>query len=176
MKRLKSRDFYIYAVEIAHGGETWTKIGYASNLVQRISAIQTGCPFPITRCLYLLIENDFEARGLAQLLESTLHEGFEKFTRRGEWFEVAMDESLLDLSASAVERICRRKPEWRLHSFMRRKTPRSNAALNVGSNRADIAERARLANEDYNGKFGGYRQQLSVEDISVAYRRPQKAR
>ena len=59
------------------------KIGYTTNLTQRLVSLQIGNPYLL--CVYKTIEN------VSNLNESWLHKFFSKKQIRGEWFAITPD-------------------------------------------------------------------------------------
>ena len=59
------------------------KIGYTTNLTQRLVSLQIGNPYLL--CVYKTIEN------VSNLNESWLHKFFSKKHIRGEWFAITPD-------------------------------------------------------------------------------------
>lgn len=57
------------------------KIGYAQNLVGRLSEMQTGCPFPLRVVAWFHADDPKQA-------EATLHYEFAAYGVRGEWFRI----------------------------------------------------------------------------------------
>lgn len=71
---------YIYVIG---RGEEPIKIGIANNTARRLCELQIGCPDELT----LHYAMDVPAFA-AQHLEKALHQAYEKWHRRGEWFDV----------------------------------------------------------------------------------------
>jgi len=76
-----ARRAYSTCVYIVKSGDTY-KIGYTSNLKNRLSAIATGCPEPVE------VRDVIHGAGLKE--ERALHRKFEAKRVSGEWF--ALDE------------------------------------------------------------------------------------
>jgi hypothetical protein len=56
------------------------KIGYATNLRARMSAIQTGCPVELRFVTSILLDD------MSPVIEKRLHEAFRVVREHGEWF------------------------------------------------------------------------------------------
>ncbi|UBF23198.1 T5orf172 domain protein [Haloarcula tailed virus 2] len=63
------------------------KIGISKDVGQRLSACQTGCPFPIIE--YAKIEN---SDGSDRELETALHTYYSEYNIHGEWFDIPDEE------------------------------------------------------------------------------------
>lgn len=73
----------VYVIIITTAGpEAYFKIGISGNLDARIDAVQTGCPLPIERVLYLPTENMAQAKQF----ERSFHARFREHHSSGEWF------------------------------------------------------------------------------------------
>jgi len=62
------------------------KVGYSSRLLSRISAVQTGCPMPITAVMNVPLPDWREARNV----ENRLHGLLLGYRVSGEWFKFNM--------------------------------------------------------------------------------------
>ena len=78
---------FIYA--IGASGTSLVKIGYAKNVERRLRTLQTGHPFVLQVLASIAVDAD------AQGIERQVHVFLAGERRRGEWFEVAMDEEKL---------------------------------------------------------------------------------
>ncbi|HGM6729725.1 TPA: GIY-YIG nuclease family protein [Stenotrophomonas maltophilia] len=63
-------------------GDSFCKIGVTTDLAARVSAVQTGCPMPITDVAYLELP-----RGARQA-ETLFHSKLQAFHTQGEWFRM----------------------------------------------------------------------------------------
>lgn len=81
---------------------TYFKIGITSDLVGRIQAVQTGCPYVIEDCIYYKCAT----RAQALQIERQMHRELSQYKTRGEW--VRMDVKNLEHKRdfnSALERV-----------------------------------------------------------------------
>lgn len=86
---------YVY---IIHQATTnYIKIGIAENTSQRLKDLQTASPLP----LHLKYSLPCKDRNSAIAIESYLHQRYEKQRMSGEWFDVAVDETIDFLKVAA---------------------------------------------------------------------------
>lgn len=71
------RGGHVYFVETEGTSPVLVKIGYSTNVAERLGHIRTACPFPLK--FWFAVEGEFE-------LEKMFHERFEADHWHGEWF------------------------------------------------------------------------------------------
>ncbi len=67
-------------------GESFCKIGVTTDLAARISAVQTGCPMPITDVAYLDLPSG------ARKAEALFHHRLRAYHTQGEWFRMNLSD------------------------------------------------------------------------------------
>jgi hypothetical protein len=80
MKHLGKRGGWIYFIRC----NEFVKIGRCRAKGNRLTALQTGCPYKLTQIAMLASDN-------AKRDEATLHEMFKAYHERGEWFRLPED-------------------------------------------------------------------------------------
>jgi len=98
----------VYVIEHEHG---YVKIGVSENPKQRVSSLQTGCPYKISVIGQINTSTPFE-------VETRLHERYNKRKKRGEWYDLTAREkarlvALCDLNRAEVDRRYAKTPEKR---------------------------------------------------------------
>lgn len=76
---------YVMVADVG-GADRYFKIGIARDLSSRLSAVQTGCPMPITQVLSV----ELPGRAAALRAEKKMHAGLEPYRTSGEWFKFDM--------------------------------------------------------------------------------------
>lgn len=100
---------YVFIVLTA-GPEAYFKIGHSSDFASRIDAVQTGCPLPIDRVLWLPTDHHYNATAL----ERALHQRFKSRHTHGEWFVFDLTESIdkEDFKAGCDEVLGAWRTDW----------------------------------------------------------------
>jgi hypothetical protein len=70
---------FVYAISF---DRRFIKFGHASNVRNRLSTLQTGCPVELEILAYIMTPNDWAA----QELEGFIHAAAVRYHARGEWF------------------------------------------------------------------------------------------
>jgi predicted GIY-YIG superfamily endonuclease len=80
---LKDKEWKVYFIKCGDSNKSPVKIGYTSDLNQRMKSIQVGCPYKIS----LLFALPCESKNHAKLLEKFLHKQlWHRSHLCGEWF------------------------------------------------------------------------------------------
>lgn len=79
--------FFLTRDQSLSGSPVYLKVGFSSNPISRMMAIQTGCPTPIFK--FSCVQT--RSRDQAKELEYLLHSGLEQFKSSGEWFRIEWD-------------------------------------------------------------------------------------
>lgn len=80
---------YIYVI----GGDAPPyKIGISKDPQRRLKSLQTGHPYPLK--IHHIEETDIS---MTKLLETTIHRHLKLHKTKGEWFDVSLENLLLDL-------------------------------------------------------------------------------
>lgn len=89
MQPLVERRYYVYALickDTAKDSIGYIKIGYTSNIGERLSSIKMSCPIPAR--YYAVV--DVRGKQIAERLEKALHDIFSNRRAGGEWFRFDM--------------------------------------------------------------------------------------
>jgi hypothetical protein len=96
----KKRPKGLTAIYVVATGD-FVKIGFSKSPVRRLVVMQVGCPMK----LELVAQFDCP-RGFERIIESDIHETFEAWRTRGEWFEMNRH-TAVSLVARVIELHCR---------------------------------------------------------------------
>src|SRR6185312_11653041 len=102
-------EYFIYSILVDAPDRTLVKLGRAASLRQRISEIQTGCPYDIRRVVACDVLDEYEGG----MREAQMHELYGQHRLRGEWFdpwgriatEIDVEGLISDLRDVAAERL-----------------------------------------------------------------------
>lgn len=89
---------YIYVVKSSMDGIKPLKIGVASSINARMSALQTGSPVPLS----LVAAFRFRSRGDAMLAERMAHSVFAERNSHGEWYNISAGEVIKFLCRNPI--------------------------------------------------------------------------
>lgn len=80
--------WYVYMMVADAGqGFSFCKIGISSDLANRVSQVQTGCPMPIENVAYMQMP-----AGKAREAERILHFQLKPYHTQGEWFRLNLSD------------------------------------------------------------------------------------
>lgn len=105
----RTSEYFIYAIVVDAPEGTLVKLGRASSVRQRLSEIQTGCPYSVRLVFACDVLEEYEG----SMREAVMHDLYANSRMRGEWFSpwgrVASQEDLDGLFANmrdvAMERM-----------------------------------------------------------------------
>lgn len=83
----KSKSGYVYLIRNPAWGN-WLKVGMAMDAEDRLNSFQTSSPFRDYELVHKVFCRD------RRKAEAFLHEKMEAFTKRGEWFEMTINEAM----------------------------------------------------------------------------------
>ncbi|MBN2617210.1 MAG: GIY-YIG nuclease family protein [Spirochaetales bacterium] len=75
--------YFLYVIKCNFKDLNFIKIGKSRSLKSRISNIQTGCPFRISKIFTISSEYEDEINGI----EKYLHYRFQEYCSNGEWYD-----------------------------------------------------------------------------------------
>lgn len=118
----KSTQKFVYFIEC----QGFIKIGLANNLGTRLSNLQIGCPFDQTLIASFRVHDTAE-------IEAELHNLFDKYRARGEWFRLPPDTvKLIALLGLAQSPTARAEPPEPIQPLLKIKLPTGKARLKRG--------------------------------------------
>lgn len=93
-------------------GESFCKIGVTTDLAARVSAVQTGCPMPITDVAYLDLPSN------ARAAEALFHDNLRAFHTQGEWFRMNLSDpvhkkAMADATANVLRYYGLTETKWK---------------------------------------------------------------
>lgn len=135
---------YVIIVTTA-GPEAYFKIGVSGDIFLRIVQVQTGCPLPIERVLFLPTDDMMQARSL----EGRLHARFDAFHTSGEWFmfNIQDEAQKAEFHRGCAEVLETWDPNWKWQVF-------DEAGYRAEHEKARIAQ-AKAREEFSERKLGG---------------------
>jgi len=105
------RGCYVYMLFCGDGtGDLFVKVGMTANPEQRLEALRTAVPIPTE--MFAVVE--VPSRKLALRLERALHEAFEQWASRGEWFRLTLDDKPTFKAAWQEVFRLHQRPSWEL--------------------------------------------------------------
>ena len=160
---------FVYIVQVTHAGESWFKVGKATNWKARISSVQTGCPIEFCRILVGKVSDEANST----IVENQIHVALATRSHAGEWFTGIADETVLAAIGAclvrhgvSIEWFEPRKVRLNGEQCSRR------AATNLARAEAQLeVYRARDEQSERWHKEAQAKRPLSVGEISIAYRR-----
>lgn len=109
-------EYFIYAIFVAAPDRTLVKLGRAGSVRQRLSEIQTGCPYPVTQ----VYSCDVGDKLTASQREAMMHEAYAHARLRGEWFDpwgrVAAEAEIRGLEADVYDIAAHQMPHPPRHA------------------------------------------------------------
>lgn len=138
-----SQPWHVYAAfaPSGHGSIAQVKVGISKLVIQRIMALQTGCPFVIKTTLHAAAGS----RSVASKIECAVHAELEGFSTSGEWFEIDLanhehKRRFHDATRGAYWTHAERSLEWqKLSREQVRAFAAARAVLTKSTRRATVA-------------------------------------
>ena len=78
----RASEYFIYAIVVDAPEGTLVKLGRSSSVRQRLSEIQTGCPYSVRIVLACDVIDEYEG----SMREAVMHDLYSHCRLRGEWF------------------------------------------------------------------------------------------
>ena len=142
-----SLEYFIYAIFVASPDRTLVKLGRAGSVRQRLSEIQTGCPYQVTQ----VYSCDVGDKTTAMQREAMMHEAYAHALLRGEWFDpwgrVATEAEIRGLEADVYDIAAHQMSHPPRHA-RHTPTPYGGGRISFREQLLDGAEKLTVLDED----------------------------